>query len=228
MTLSPTDQAIYSLEVRKYFSVIGPTLLVYDYLLTFDLEYTHAWRKRPWSLVNTLYVLSRYMPFVGAWFLSLYRTFVPLPGVEECRLLLTVECYISLMGMGITEIIIVLRTWVVWERSYLVMAFLTLQGVVCGAVALYFQATWIDSLPLLDDIDGCASSTGEKREFITWALFIFADAVMLILMLVKLVSAPATAAQHDGHCPANGAEWGTLFLSFVHACDSLHSPLLHQ
>ncbi|KIJ65649.1 hypothetical protein HYDPIDRAFT_27645 [Hydnomerulius pinastri MD-312] len=66
------------------------------------------------------------------------------------------------------------------------MTFPTLQGVVRGAVALYCQATWIDSLPLLDDIDGCASSTGEKREFVTWALFIFADAVMLILMLVKL------------------------------------------
>lgn len=66
---------------------------VYDWLLTADSELTHVWSRR-WGIIELLYLLSRYMPFVDTPVMLIYRevpAFHPCPYLEhlsQCRLLL--------------------------------------------------------------------------------------------------------------------------------------------
>lgn len=53
-------------------SVASAALFVYDYIITFEMEFEFVW-KSPWNVVKVLYFIQRYMPFADVAMLPLLR-----------------------------------------------------------------------------------------------------------------------------------------------------------
>jgi hypothetical protein len=62
--------------------VAASTLFVFDYLLTFGLEYQYVWRRPKWNLIHVLFVVQRYVPFFDILLLVLYSECYP--PIDRC------------------------------------------------------------------------------------------------------------------------------------------------
>ena len=73
LNVSHSRKRSYCGAFKPWFRVAFATDIqkVYDYVLTFRLEYHYVWLKQQWSLIQLLFFVNRYMPFVDIT-LSLY------------------------------------------------------------------------------------------------------------------------------------------------------------
>ncbi|KAF8726106.1 hypothetical protein AX14_008059 [Amanita brunnescens Koide BX004] len=90
-------------------------MLVYDYLLTLDLEVAYVWGSK-WSFVKVLYLLVRYMPFVSM--SVVFMLDVPGSSVEDCVSIMRVYATMLVFDAGLGEIILTLRTWAICGRRF--------------------------------------------------------------------------------------------------------------
>jgi len=81
---SDLQSAYEALLLNDYISLIGCTIVAYDYFLTFSKEIDYVWRKR-WTWVTAIFVLVRYPGLCWALLNGLIgSTFVPGP-LETCK-----------------------------------------------------------------------------------------------------------------------------------------------
>ncbi|KAJ6602557.1 hypothetical protein DFH09DRAFT_449725 [Mycena vulgaris] len=85
---------------------------------------------RPWSMSTALFLLNRYLPFVDT-FLSLSAKFTR-PSPEQCLTRNKAVAWLSVLGIMLSEGILMLRTYAIWERKRSVLIFL------CGLAACAF------------------------------------------------------------------------------------------
>jgi hypothetical protein len=102
-----------------YIKIASGALLVYDYLCTLDLEVAYVWAG-PWTLGTFLFILNRYLPFVDIFILIQLLAGNPSP--ETCVTYSKVATWFMVTGVIISEIILMLRTYALWEcrRSILI------------------------------------------------------------------------------------------------------------
>ncbi|KAJ7799422.1 hypothetical protein B0H14DRAFT_2902971 [Mycena olivaceomarginata] len=77
------------------------TVLIYDWICTLDREITHVWFA-PLSTGTLLFALNRYSPFIDVFVQCLTRN--------------TIFAWLSVLGVFLSEVILVLRTWAFWDR----------------------------------------------------------------------------------------------------------------
>jgi len=53
-------------------TVAASALFIWDYILTFGMEVDLVWKSK-WNLMKGLYLFQRYLPFIDAVWLVLYR-----------------------------------------------------------------------------------------------------------------------------------------------------------
>ncbi|KAG1810803.1 hypothetical protein EV424DRAFT_1349822 [Suillus variegatus] len=94
-------------------TVASVTVLLFDFIITFDSEVRWTWG-RGWGIIRIIFIVSRYLPFVS--------------------LVMTVYC-IRWLGIAAAELLLVVRTYVVWgcDRRFLALT-LTFTTVVSVAV----------------------------------------------------------------------------------------------
>jgi len=97
------------------------TILVYDLMCTLDQEVLYVW-SRPWSMSTALFLLNRYLPFVDT-FLSLSAKFTRI-SPEQCLMRNEAVGWLSVFGIMLSEAILMLRTYAIWERKRSVLVFL--------------------------------------------------------------------------------------------------------
>ncbi|KAJ7076039.1 hypothetical protein B0H15DRAFT_865243 [Mycena belliarum] len=97
------------------------TILVYDLACTIDQEVLYVW-PRPWSMSTALFLLNRYLPFVDT-LLSLSAKFSRL-SPEDCLARNIAIGWLSALGIMLSEVILMLRTYAIWERKHSVRIFL--------------------------------------------------------------------------------------------------------
>ncbi|KAF9782428.1 hypothetical protein BJ322DRAFT_1111291 [Thelephora terrestris] len=90
------------------------TLLVYDYMLTFQLEVELVW-KRQWGLGTVLFVFNRYSPFIESIISLSIRFFFLSP--QMCEKLTAILTWFIVLGLLTSEFILMLRTYAIWDRS---------------------------------------------------------------------------------------------------------------
>ncbi|KAJ6629938.1 hypothetical protein B0H10DRAFT_1985886 [Mycena sp. CBHHK59/15] len=89
------------------------TILVYDWACTLDQEILYVW-PRPWSISTALFVLNRYLPFLDT-FVSLSAKFSRI-SPEDCLIRNKAVGWLSVAGIMLSEGILMLRTYAIWER----------------------------------------------------------------------------------------------------------------
>jgi len=117
----PDETAVLKARLIPSTLVACCTILAYDWLLTLDREVAAIW-SRPRSLGTIIFLLNRYIPFVDV-IISTISRFQYL-SAEECLARNQFVGWMSLIGICISEGILMLRTYAIWARSRSVMIIL--------------------------------------------------------------------------------------------------------
>jgi len=136
--MDPTSVAKTEIHVVYYIKAASLTLLVYDTLLQLNEEYSHVWRSR-WTLIKILYLWTRYSTLVG--------TVGPLAHLAHANPLtcdgVTLFTWIfSTVGIGVAEMILMIRTYTLYERSKKLLAFFFVMWFSLCGIAFWAVTKW--------------------------------------------------------------------------------------
>lgn len=166
---------------------VSTTLLVYDWICTLDQEVVHIWSKPgPWSLGSVIFLFNRYMPFVDI-FLSIHLTFgTPAPSSAECLLLMKATSWLTFTGLALSEFVLMLRTYALWERSRRVLlAFIAMFAilVIPGIIVTQMEVRSLQFGPSTDI--SCQLIEASNIVFVSYLLLLFCETIIAGLTLVK-------------------------------------------
>ncbi|KAJ7233124.1 hypothetical protein B0H12DRAFT_1144187 [Mycena haematopus] len=119
-------------------SVAFLALLVYDTLLQINEEYLHVWKSR-WTLIKCLYLWTRYSTFVGVTVPLVHAAYA---GALTCGAVTTFTTIFSTFGIGVTEMILMIRTYTLYERSKKLLAFFFVLWFSASGVAFWAATKW--------------------------------------------------------------------------------------
>ncbi|EAU82338.2 hypothetical protein CC1G_06648 [Coprinopsis cinerea okayama7 len=175
-------------DVRPIFqslAAVGMVLLVYDYLLTFDLEIEFIWKSR-WNAVKVLFLLTRYLPFLELLPLINY-VFMDGEWWYQCETTYRAIGWMQVIGVICAEV----RIWAVWDRSRRVGIFLTLFalvsfGLLMGLANIYFQSVRYFKLPQPHGHHCLSIRVGNNLYIVSlWVIILIYDTVLISLLVVR-------------------------------------------
>ncbi|KAJ7190860.1 hypothetical protein GGX14DRAFT_482342 [Mycena pura] len=120
------------------------TALTYDTFLNVDQEYRLVWKSH-WSPVKCLYLWTRFSPFVDTAIAVHIRTW---PNIDPttCHALTSFMRIFAVGGTIITELILTIRTYALYERSLVLLIFLSVMWLTIGGVNIWALINWTGSL----------------------------------------------------------------------------------
>jgi hypothetical protein len=161
------------------------TALVYDFLITWDEEVNSIWTQ-PFTFGTWLFLFNRYMPFVDT-FLGVYLTFIDTTP-QRCYDFYEGITWMIAFGLMASELIILLRTWALWERSKWVFYLLGGMSSLTMAPGIAVTALEIKSFQFGHVPDGglgCRLERSSKLIFIAYVLIALSETVVVTLTIKK-------------------------------------------
>ncbi|KLO10005.1 hypothetical protein SCHPADRAFT_943168 [Schizopora paradoxa] len=152
--------------------VAGVILLAYDVIINLSSEVELIWHCR-WSFGKLLYVLARYSGSVDAAAI-LYYVFATNLTAESCHIAFGFIEWCFIIGVAICHCVLVVRTFVIWERNFFILAYISLIQAAGIAVKVYViaqagkQTTF--TLSPIPTIAACIPSAGTGDAFITFCV----------------------------------------------------------
>ncbi|KAH9479711.1 hypothetical protein JR316_0008306 [Psilocybe cubensis] len=170
-------RALRGWTILTYLEVTAMTLFLYDYTLTFGMEYRLVWKKRS-SVIKLLYIFQRYLPFCDVGFLTIYR--------HSSANLTGPQCHVLTVGTGI---LLTIRVWALWNRDAALTIALPIGFVsvwVPASVAGYFyiQGLIYPEVPLHPGFLGCVILKDNHMVIWCWLGLLIWDTICLILVAV--------------------------------------------
>ncbi|KLO16879.1 hypothetical protein SCHPADRAFT_197154 [Schizopora paradoxa] len=158
--------------------LIGGTVAAFGALLTYDVffitfaeEISLVWRQT-WSFGKILYLLNRYLPFFDT-FLSLHLL-LGRNTDEECLRGFKAVTWLIVIGIIISELILMVRTYALWERDRIVLYLLLFLASAAIVPAFVVTQLEIDSFAYKSVGIGCTKTKNSSP-------IIFIAFLMLIL-----------------------------------------------
>ncbi|KAJ7429731.1 hypothetical protein B0H11DRAFT_2264934 [Mycena galericulata] len=207
--MSSSDmQTEVNLNGMYYLNVIAFTLLFYDYFLTFEWEISRYWSsgsKISWPTV--LFFLNRYGSLLGnipVTFLGNF-TLIFTPGQRLTKICIRLESYHQYFLIAIqlvVGVLLVLRTYALYERNNRVLAFMLVIGT--GAIGVCIWRSLVDdaSNVLVDgnlalDIGCTYAITGPQSIglIIAWMALVLFDSMIFFLTLYRALSRRSTGTR---------------------------------
>ncbi|EJU00433.1 hypothetical protein DACRYDRAFT_100945 [Dacryopinax primogenitus] len=109
------------------------TLILYDWILTLELELKYIWSPQSlWNLGKLLYIITRYLALVDIP-VFLTRQIGYGLSVETCVQYYNWTAWSFMVGTCVADLILAIRTWIIWERFHFWLA----------GLALVWTATWV-------------------------------------------------------------------------------------
>ncbi|KAK0432564.1 hypothetical protein EV421DRAFT_1910805 [Armillaria borealis] len=110
--------ATSSNSFSSYSIIASVTVLVYDLLLLLPTEINYVWLPRPVHPLLLLFALNRYLPLIDAaiainWLLRK-------PSAAQCRQLSFIRGALAALGIFISQVILMIRTYAIWDRHRVV------------------------------------------------------------------------------------------------------------
>lgn len=188
-TLGLITYVVWVFWLSKCFTIASLIMLIYDYLLTLDLEVKLIW-KADWNLGKFLFLLTRYLPFFDT-AVVLYYQFSPVHTSRQCEIAYQYSAWMFVVGMTIAELLLTIRTWAVWEKdirlgvalSILYAGFLVAEYV---AVGLYLKSLTHEVSPL-QPLVTCFVSNMNRLLSICWIVLMAYDAVIFTLIAIQAI-----------------------------------------
>ncbi|KAH9966168.1 hypothetical protein BGW80DRAFT_1462437 [Lactifluus volemus] len=192
---------------------VSGTLIFFDWLLTLDDELNFIWRRGRITCIQVLFVFARYAALA-----NVVLGFLP-PGIAKDKvkeilrggIMLTAEReYILHHGADtrplMQPVIIMMRTWAMWERSRGMLIFLivflwsevfAIPGLVLGVVDLSTSAQIPASIPI-KGMKPCEILTGAVGHIwvVEYVLVMLFEAGMLVLTVYKALPLRDSTSRH--------------------------------
>jgi len=108
-------------QFSSYITAASIALIFHDWSCTYHPEFTFVWRRGGSPYVRILFLGARYAALASAIFYS-----IPGPATPS-----QVIMWLDAITITCSELIFVLRTWAIWERSRRVLVFLIGLTIVC-------------------------------------------------------------------------------------------------
>ncbi|KAF9260255.1 hypothetical protein L218DRAFT_1003028 [Marasmius fiardii PR-910] len=96
------------------FTAVSAALFVYEIIITLPIEIENIWMRR-WSFFTVLYLLQRYLPLFDTVVMRLYIDHTP--NLDNCALYYKITGWSYTIGSWLSETLLTLRVWAIWERS---------------------------------------------------------------------------------------------------------------
>ncbi|EKM51112.1 uncharacterized protein PHACADRAFT_213014 [Phanerochaete carnosa HHB-10118-sp] len=161
-------------RLSNYFDVISCTLIIYDFMLTFNGELTLIWPSS-WSTIKILFLLTRYAT------------------LRSSTSRLSSGFVYESTGWLLLTVILMLRTWAVYERRRAVAIGLVIWTIVTWvpnmtSLGIFLKSLRYGPLPVQHvPGSGCHVVSGSPIVFICWVLLMVFEAAILGLMAYKAV-----------------------------------------
>jgi len=184
MATAASARTLELLLVDKYTDVAAVTILIWDYILTFQSEVSLIWPSQ-WSSMKLLFFLTRYMPIIDT-SLILFFQFKPFPTVHECEVTYSIAGWFIVIGIMIAEIILVVRTWAIWGRPRKMGTCMVIISVAFTIPLLYIESVYLSSITFFPNHTtsrGCIPGSGNAIIAIDFILEIAFELLFLILTL---------------------------------------------
>lgn len=191
MSLAQLADIFANVELTKYFSAIGFTILLYDSLLTFGDEVRLLWDER-WTIVKVLFYVNRVLSF---WFISIntyhLTGFAPPFSQTFCQVLILTTGYGAIICFGMTNWLLLARAIALWGNSRHVVWTMTMFFLV-SYLATITMAT-VASLQLTPNIfyspasKTCAVLIRPTTFGAIWVPSVVFEMVLFGLLLTKLI-----------------------------------------
>ncbi|KAG7089132.1 hypothetical protein E1B28_010840 [Marasmius oreades] len=138
---TPVSAAFLSHQhIVTYMDVVSAALLAYDVIIKLDVEIEHIWMRK-WSFLTVVYIIQRYLPFIDTMGLVLDHHFGAHLNEHYCTLNFNMAGWCYIVGMTLSQVILTIRVWAVWNRSV---------PVAVGFV-LFFLGCWVPCYVLLGE-----------------------------------------------------------------------------
>ncbi|KAF7334650.1 hypothetical protein MVEN_02295500 [Mycena venus] len=159
------------------------TILVYDWICTLDQEITHVW-SRPWSMGTLFFGLNRYLPFVDISVGLSAKLMLVSP--EGCLVRNKIVAWLSVMGIFLSEVILMLRTFAIWERKGIVFVLLTFLAASTAVSTVAFTQLELASLEYVPTTGvGCKLAKASSVIIFAYSILMISETTIVILTAVK-------------------------------------------
>ncbi|TDL19481.1 hypothetical protein BD410DRAFT_792093 [Rickenella mellea] len=164
------------------------TILVWDYILTFSDEAHLLWRTR-WSLTKCLFFLNRYLAFVDPILIILVTIVFRRPGQNFCERSLHAGAWMSLVSFSCAYMILMLRTWAIWDRNRIVTAIILVEANAFLAVDIFLINKYLQGseyLPIFST-SGCTLIFHDHslKLFIAFIQIVVSETTFVVLLAIK-------------------------------------------
>ncbi|GJE93506.1 hypothetical protein PsYK624_096650 [Phanerochaete sordida] len=190
MDNSPDNQ-LRDNRLSNYFDMISCTLAVYDLILTFDREVALVWQS-PWSIIKALFLLTRYSTFIDI-IIVIWQFLRPHISEKECQFVYESTGWLLLSGIFIAEVILMIRTWAVYQQRRAIAIGLAIWTIVTwvpnmASLGIFLKSLRYGPVPQAErDVpgSGCFVVSDSPIVFVCWALLMIFEAGILGMMIYK-------------------------------------------
>ncbi|KAK2464321.1 hypothetical protein APHAL10511_003778 [Amanita phalloides] len=189
--MSWTPESIILLQQEDIISriIVGSlSLLAYDFFQTLELEVEYIWKSR-YSLFTLNYLVMKYLPMIDVQLLVILNH-AKMKGNTCNAINLFVGCSF-VVGVMATQLILTLRTWVLWGRSRWLACVIILFATCWFIYVVIFCTSSLKSIHFTDRIPSgsCIPLTGSQYSnvWVSWMSQLIYDAFLCILLIVRVV-----------------------------------------
>ncbi|RPD66286.1 hypothetical protein L227DRAFT_606401 [Lentinus tigrinus ALCF2SS1-6] len=175
-----------SVRFNNCLTLVGFTVLYYDYILTLFSEIEFFWKSASISTVSVLFVIIRYYGVIGPIPLIL-EYFADLP--ENLQ---TYHQAFAISSQAIVAVMLVVRTYALYDRSRRILALLIVThvgGAIACLITIVTSRSPINTItPLPFTFFGCDLSLTNEQGIhlaLAWAAMLWFDTTIFVLTLVQ-------------------------------------------
>ncbi|KAJ7133777.1 hypothetical protein C8R46DRAFT_650889 [Mycena filopes] len=173
------------LQQVKYMDVASMTILLYDYLLSLELEISLVWGTR-WSLSKIFYLCARYPPFIDVPIVLWYEL-QPNIDIKNCFPLYASSSWGAFFGIATAEAILVLRTYALLGCNNRFLTWFVIQYVAIACATVVILSLFLKSLkfgaPPLPTVVGCQLVDGSLILVVAFILVLLNETILMICTL---------------------------------------------
>ncbi|KAF9466691.1 hypothetical protein BDZ94DRAFT_129860 [Collybia nuda] len=174
-------------ELKSYIILIVSTILAYDWLCTIDEEVAYVW-SRPWSLGTFVFILNRYLPAVDTYMVMNLAWMASSP--QFCYRHHVIMMWFLASGMFLSELILILRTYAIWNGQRSILICLILVALVTLSTLLAVLIVGMDALtygPAKGPNHGCNIIRTNDITLIYYLTILASETIIVILTVIKAI-----------------------------------------
>ncbi|TFY65694.1 hypothetical protein EVG20_g5395 [Dentipellis fragilis] len=181
--------ALQQNRIVTYFDLNAGVLLLYDHFLTLPDEIDMIWRS-DWNIIKVVFLLSRYIAICNTG-IGFYHQFGYSLSNSICSDLHTTNGWLIMCNIGMSEIVLIYRTYAVWGKR---KSFAYALGLLLCA-ALIIQIVYVEkalrtmeTLPIssiLPESQGCFVLRMDKILFVGWSSILGVETIIVGLTFIK-------------------------------------------